>query len=107
MVSWVSSLRCRLVYGEGLLISFFHASNFINSQLYQPYLDPQVIAPHRAVKSIFNVTRERGWRPIWEKDLGNVKHAYISGKVDAGFHEDKPLHEYVSLNSSVHVLNVP
>jgi len=38
-------------------------------------------------------TRERGqWRPIWEKELGNVAHAYKLRMVDAGFITNDPVH---------------
>jgi len=39
-----------------------------------------VIPAHKAVKSVFNITREHAWRPLWEKDLGNIQFEYKAGK---------------------------
>ncbi|KAF8179208.1 hypothetical protein BJ912DRAFT_855711 [Pholiota molesta] len=66
-------------------------------QIYQPYLSEEILPAHKAVKSIYNVTRERNWRPIWEKELGNVAFEYTSGKGLIGFHQDNPIHEGVAL----------
>jgi hypothetical protein len=50
--------------------------------------------PHKSVKSVYNITCERGWRPIWEKELANVHHMYSTGKIAAGFHPEDPIHEF-------------
>lgn len=52
-----------------------------------------MLPAHRATKSIFNITRERAWHPLWEKELGNVLHCYKSGKESIGFQGNNPLHE--------------
>jgi len=44
------------------------------------------------VKSVYNITRERGWRAIWEKEVENVAHEYKLGMVDAGFIANDPVH---------------
>ncbi|KAJ6536668.1 hypothetical protein B0H10DRAFT_2181829 [Mycena sp. CBHHK59/15] len=41
-------------------------------QTFLPDLDIETLPPHRSVKSIAHITRECGWRPIWEKELANV-----------------------------------
>ncbi|CAK5270489.1 unnamed protein product [Mycena citricolor] len=66
-------------------------------QLLYPDLSLEIVPAHRSVKSVYNITCERGWRPIWEKELANVKHEYESGKVASGFHPDNPIHEGVCL----------
>ncbi|KAJ7465143.1 hypothetical protein FB451DRAFT_1179327 [Mycena latifolia] len=53
------------------------------------------VLPYRSVQ--YNITRERGWRPIWEKELANVKNAYESGKMASGFHPEDPIHKGVAL----------
>ena len=42
--------------------------------LMQPFLPEDRLPAFKTVKSVYNITRERGWRPIWEKELGNVAH---------------------------------
>ncbi|KAJ7863354.1 hypothetical protein B0H14DRAFT_3444217 [Mycena olivaceomarginata] len=66
-------------------------------QIYLPDLPLDSLPAHRSVKSVYNITRERGWRPIWEKELANVKYAYETGKISAGFHPEDPIHQGVSL----------
>ena len=44
------------------------------------------------MKSVYNITRERGWRAIWEKEVENVAHEYKLGMVDAGFIANDPVH---------------
>lgn len=66
--------------------------NFIFRKKYQPYISEDTLPSYRAVKSVFNITRERGWRPIWEKELGNVLHEYIVGKEIAQFQENDTIH---------------
>ncbi|KAF8995313.1 hypothetical protein BDQ17DRAFT_1522641 [Cyathus striatus] len=39
---------------------------------FQPFLPEDQLPAFRAVKSTFNITCERGWRPIWEKELLNI-----------------------------------
>jgi hypothetical protein len=62
-------------------------------QIYQPFLPEDTLPAHRATKSIFNITRERAWRPLWEKELGNVLHSYKIGKESIGFQINNPIHE--------------
>ncbi|KAJ7163849.1 hypothetical protein C8R43DRAFT_879192 [Mycena crocata] len=66
-------------------------------QIYLPDLELETVPAHLSVKSVYNITRERGWRPIWEKELANVKYAYESGKMAAGFHPEDPIHQGVAL----------
>lgn len=63
--------------------------------LAQPFLSTDDLPAFRTTKSIFNITRERAWRPIFEKDLSNVLYFYNAGKLRIGFQADDPLHEYV------------
>lgn len=58
-------------------------------------MDEEVLPAHRSVKSIYNITRERSWRPLWEKELGNIKHEYLGGKLEAGFREGVYVHQCV------------
>ncbi|KAJ6630365.1 hypothetical protein B0H10DRAFT_1939129 [Mycena sp. CBHHK59/15] len=66
-------------------------------QTFLPDLDIETLPPHRSVKSVHNITREHGWRPIWEKELANVLFKYQDGKIGAGFHPGDPIHSGVSL----------
>ncbi|KAJ6470227.1 hypothetical protein C8R47DRAFT_988782, partial [Mycena vitilis] len=66
-------------------------------QLYLPDLELEAVPAHRSVKSVYNITRERGWRPIWEKELANVKYEYESGRMAAGYHPEDPIHKGVAL----------
>lgn len=70
-------------------------TNLRNRQIFLPGLELDAIPAHRSVKSVYNITRERGWRPIWEKELANVKYTYETGKIAAGFRPEDPIHEYV------------
>jgi hypothetical protein len=65
----------------------------LHRQMYLPDLDPNLVPPHKSVKSVYNITRERGWRPIWEKELANVLHMYTDGKLAAGYHPEDPIHK--------------
>ena len=65
----------------------------ISSAKYQPNLDENVLPTVRAVKSTKNITRERAWRPIWERDLANIAHVYKSGAIEAGYHPNDPFHQ--------------
>ncbi|KAJ7182577.1 hypothetical protein C8R43DRAFT_868246 [Mycena crocata] len=66
-------------------------------QTFLPDLSLEAVPAHHSVKSVYNITRERGWRPIWEKELANVKYAYKSGKVASGYHPEDPIHAGVAL----------
>ncbi|KAF8911450.1 hypothetical protein CPB84DRAFT_1671914 [Gymnopilus junonius] len=58
---------------------------------------PEDILPSfKAVKSTFNITRERSWHPLWEKELSNVTHEYQLGKIASGFHQGDPTHVAIS-----------
>ena len=59
---------------------------------FQPFFTEDQLPAFKAVKSVYNITRERGWRPIWEKELGNIAHEYQSGKAAAGFVENDSVH---------------
>ncbi|KAJ6596489.1 hypothetical protein B0H10DRAFT_1828332, partial [Mycena sp. CBHHK59/15] len=66
-------------------------------QIYLPDLELDTVPAHLSVKSAYNITRERGWRPIWEKELANVEYAYESGKIASGYHSQDPIHVGVAL----------
>ncbi|KAG2003177.1 citrate synthase I [Coprinopsis cinerea AmutBmut pab1-1] len=63
---------------------------------YQPYIPESVVASHNALKSPDNITRERNWRPLWEKDLANVLYFYRAGQEAAGFHPNNDFHASLS-----------
>ncbi|KAJ2912735.1 hypothetical protein MD484_g7671, partial [Candolleomyces efflorescens] len=63
---------------------------------YQPYITEADVPSHSAVKSPQNITRERGWRPIWEKDLANVLHFYRTGQMEAGYLPNDDFHASLS-----------
>ncbi len=67
----------------------------VSRNCFQPFLPEDQLPAFKAVKSVYNITRERGWRPIWEKELGNVAHEYQIGKVKADYIEGDPVHLYV------------
>ncbi|KAJ3495134.1 hypothetical protein NLJ89_g10675 [Agrocybe chaxingu] len=62
-------------------------------QKYQPFLSEETLPSHKAVKSVSNITRERGWRPIWEKELGNLLFEFKAGRGTSGFHYGNTIHE--------------
>ena len=64
----------------------------IFSKRYQPYILEDEVPSHSAVKSTANITRERGWRPIWEKSLANTLHFYRTGQGEAGYHASDDFH---------------
>ncbi|RXW18835.1 hypothetical protein EST38_g7018 [Candolleomyces aberdarensis] len=59
---------------------------------YQPYITEADVPSHSAVKSPQNITRERGWRPIWEKELANLLHFYRTGQFEAGYLPNDDFH---------------
>jgi hypothetical protein len=78
-----------------------HKAHLENRQIYLLDLPLDSLPAHRSVKSVYNITRERGWRPIWEKELANVKYAYETGKISAGFHPEDPIHQCVYCSSLI------
>ncbi|KAF9554090.1 hypothetical protein CPC08DRAFT_644758, partial [Agrocybe pediades] len=56
-----------------------------------------ILPTFRAVKSVYNVTRERGWRSIYEKDLSNVLYEYQRRKLAVGYCEEDKRHKGVAL----------
>ncbi|KAF7310286.1 hypothetical protein MIND_00402600 [Mycena indigotica] len=62
-----------------------------------PELSLEVVPAHRSVKSVYNITRERNWRPLWEKELANVRYQYEAGKIEAGYHPADPIHQEVAV----------
>ncbi|KAF7293193.1 hypothetical protein HMN09_01197300 [Mycena chlorophos] len=58
-----------------------------------PELDIELVPAHRSVKSVHNITRERNWRPLWEKELSSIKFDYESGQIAAGYHPEDTLHQ--------------
>ncbi|KAF5315640.1 hypothetical protein D9611_004975 [Ephemerocybe angulata] len=59
---------------------------------YQPHISEEKVPSHSAVKSPQNVTRERSWRPLWEKHLANILHFYRIGQSDAGYQSNDDFH---------------
>ncbi|KAF8996700.1 hypothetical protein BDQ17DRAFT_1329777 [Cyathus striatus] len=74
----------------GLLISLVMAMR----QWFQPFLPEAQLPAFRAVKSTYNITRERGWRPLWEKELSNVVYEYKAGKVTSGYVDSDDIHSF-------------
>ncbi|EPQ49861.1 hypothetical protein GLOTRDRAFT_51480 [Gloeophyllum trabeum ATCC 11539] len=66
-------------------------------QTFQPHLDSQILPPHVFVKSTYNITRERAWRPLWEKEMANVLESWRLGKDDSGYHPEDPIHHGIAL----------
>ncbi|KAJ7216981.1 hypothetical protein GGX14DRAFT_601649 [Mycena pura] len=62
-----------------------------------PELSVEELPAHRSVKSVYNITRERNWRPLWEKELANVKYQYETGKIEAGYHPQDPIHQEIAI----------
>ncbi|GJJ14738.1 hypothetical protein Clacol_009005 [Clathrus columnatus] len=60
--------------------------------MFAPSLSVEMIPPARLVRSIRNITRERNWRPIWEKELKNVLEAWRSGQLDIGYEHGNEFH---------------
>ncbi|KAJ7868014.1 hypothetical protein B0H14DRAFT_2346753, partial [Mycena olivaceomarginata] len=63
-----------------------HDPSFMTTDL---NFESEAVTAHLSVKSVYNITRERGWRPIWEKELKSwalVSFHFISDsiKVHAG-----------------------
>jgi len=71
-----------------------------SSQTYQLFLDLDTLPAHVFVKSTKNITRERGWRPIWEKELANIHADWSGGKLEAGFHPGDDIHECAACPNS-------
>ncbi|KAF7307411.1 hypothetical protein MIND_00535500 [Mycena indigotica] len=86
-----TSLRC----GTQLSNATEFAQLEIDSQESFPELSLELVPAHRSVKSVYNITRERNWRPLWEKDLANIRFQYETGKIDAGYHPTDPIHQQV------------
>ncbi|KAJ2913413.1 hypothetical protein MD484_g7001, partial [Candolleomyces efflorescens] len=66
-------------------------------QRFLPALDINLVPPHVSVKSVYNITRERGWRPIWEQGLENILYMYNKDKLLVGYQDHTPLHKSVAL----------
>ncbi|KAJ3502730.1 hypothetical protein NMY22_g18492 [Coprinellus aureogranulatus] len=64
---------------------------------YVPYISEAQVPSHSAVKSPQNVTRERSWRPLWEKELANILHFYRVGQNEVGFQANDDFHAGLSL----------
>jgi hypothetical protein len=58
-------------------------------------LGPAPVAAHMFTKSTYNITRERAWRGIWEKELSNVLEEYVNGQRDAGYDSTDDFHRFV------------
>lgn len=60
-----------------------------------PALPEDTLPAHRAVKSVFNITRERGWRPLWDKELANIEAFYLAKVATVGLVLNDAMHQYV------------
>ena len=60
-----------------------------------PALSEETLPAHRAVKSVFNITRERGWRPLWDKELANIEAFYLAKVATVGLIVNDAIHAYV------------
>ncbi|KAF8519694.1 hypothetical protein JB92DRAFT_3112223 [Gautieria morchelliformis] len=63
----------------------------------QTALCVETLPPHRFVKSVHNITRERGWRPLWHKDLKNVLLAWREGQLEVGYIDSNPTHRMMGV----------
>ncbi|EAU82186.2 hypothetical protein CC1G_10588 [Coprinopsis cinerea okayama7 len=63
---------------------------------YQPYIPEENVPAVRASDSRTNITRERNWRPLWEKELSNIEYFYLNGKIESGFHPNDEFHQMVA-----------
>ena len=88
----------------GLLIALITMMRYSNSLFFlswtyktlrarfQPFLSEENLPAFKAVKSIYNITRERSWRPLWHKELENIAHIYNLGKASSGYTESDIVH---------------
>ncbi|KII90163.1 hypothetical protein PLICRDRAFT_53263 [Plicaturopsis crispa FD-325 SS-3] len=53
---------------------------------YRPALDVDELPAHRFVKSVYNIVRERAWRPLFHTELQNILVAWKEGQLGAGYH---------------------
>ena len=60
---------------------------------FQPFLPEDKLPAFKAVKSVYNITRERAWRSLWHKELGNIAHIYQIGKAASGYVEIDSIHQ--------------
>jgi len=61
-------------------------------QKFQPYLSVDDVPAAKAVKSVYNITRERAWRPLYEKELQNIQTFHKAGLKQVYIQSD-PIHE--------------
>jgi len=59
---------------------------------FQPFIPENRLPAFKAVKSVYNITRERAWRSLWHTELGNIAHVYEIGKVSSGYLERDVVH---------------
>ncbi|KAF8479959.1 hypothetical protein JB92DRAFT_3274728 [Gautieria morchelliformis] len=52
---------------------------------YLPGLTIDELPPHRFVKSVHNITRERAWCPIFHQELKNILATWQDGQIDVGY----------------------
>ncbi|KAF8508002.1 hypothetical protein JB92DRAFT_3098153 [Gautieria morchelliformis] len=64
---------------------------------YELGLSVETLPPHRFVKSVHNITRERGWCPLWNKDLKNVLLAWREGQLEVGYIDSNPTHRMMGV----------
>ncbi|PPR05722.1 hypothetical protein CVT24_006675, partial [Panaeolus cyanescens] len=65
--------------------------------LCQPYLSEDEVQSFRTVKSVYNITRERGWGPIWQKHLSNILLFYKAGELHIGYQGENSIHKDTAL----------
>lgn len=62
--------------------------------------DNDAIPAHSFVRSVFNITVEQGWRPLYHKELSNITVDYEQYK-PLNFHLEDELHKCVPLLMSL------
>jgi len=97
LVKKLKGLPIQLVTDKGSETGPLAAMQTMLRQRYDPFLPIEEIPAHTFVKSVFNITRERAWRPLWENELGQIKVEWESGQIEAGYHPNDPLHEGIAL----------
>lgn len=81
----------QLINIQNVLWCFSSSAYFISdTQWFLPALDIDLIPPHVSVRSVYNITQEQGWRPIWEQGLGNI---YNKDKLFVGYQDHTLLHK--------------
>lgn len=60
---------------------------------YAPEIPIAEVPASMHVKSVYNITRERAWGPLHQKELANIRNNWDEGRIATGYHASNPLHE--------------